>query len=101
MANPILTRNINRLLSAGGIAVISAPERLNGFLVVDHMQHDNGYHTVLVHMPENTVTPYCVATWWPELVTGWTWGHYCHDRRHAHDEFKTVATRNRNRGGRS
>jgi len=79
---------------------MTLPKTLNGHAVELCHDHGNGFATVLVHMPENRVTPYCVATWWPELGQRWTWGHYCSDID-SDDIFNDVAHRNARRGSRA
>lgn len=45
---------------------------LNGYQVKSIIQHAN-CATVVVERDEGD---YVVATWWPELGSGWSWGHY-------------------------
>jgi hypothetical protein len=74
------------------------PARLNGAQVVRAESHGNGYATITVELANNPVTPFVVATWWPELGTSWQWGHYCRNAREAAETFASVAARNTGRG---
>lgn len=55
---------------------MNAPATLNGYPVIHHHSHAN-CATVLVDRGEEERGPrFVVATWWPELKTSWSWGHY-------------------------
>ncbi len=73
------------------------PETLNQYPVVKAEAHTNGWTTVMVHRADDPME-YVVASWWPSLGTQWSWGHYCHDKAEADDEFALVARRNEARG---
>lgn len=50
---------------------MNVPETLNGSPVIRSAVHEDCV-TVMVRGPSD----YVVATWWPELGTSWSWGHY-------------------------
>lgn len=50
---------------------MQAPTKLNGYPVIESAIHANCV-TVMVQKESE----YVVATWWPELKSCWSWGHY-------------------------
>ena len=77
-------------------AIMDTPKTLNGYPVIRVEQHKN-CATVMVDKPGE----YVVATWWPELGSSWSWGHYFPGPADACDEamhdFNRTATRNAGR----
>lgn len=72
------------------------PKKLNGLPVLASCAGGTGYHTVMMERPG--FQPFVVATWWPDLETSWSWGHYCDTREEADGIFAQVATLNARRG---
>jgi hypothetical protein len=72
------------------------PTELNGYPVIRFAEHKNCV-TVMVRREQNPAIPYVVATWWPELKSTWSWGHYCYNSVEADAEFKAAKARNEKR----
>lgn len=72
------------------------PSTLNGYPVIMHSEHLNGYCTVLVDRGEHP-QPYVVATWFEHLGDSRVWGHYHSRYDDALDEYDEVAERNAKR----
>lgn len=99
------------------MTMVRVPETLNGYPVIKSEVHANGYVTIMVSKPEGgrfdtaggaagrKVSEFVVATWWPDLTTGWSWGHYfmVRDgdeelaRQKANSDFFETASRNARR----
>lgn len=73
----------------------TVPDKLNGYDVVEKLQHLNGITTVMV---KRGTEDYIVATWWRGLGKTWSWGHYCGAYFEAVKNFKETAERNSHRG---
>lgn len=81
----------NEVMDAEGI-----PKVLNGYEVIRFVKHDNDYASIMVYRPKNYM-PYVIATWWPELKSGWMWGHYENESTAAYAVFEQVCDRNSKR----
>lgn len=55
---------------------IKLPETLNGFPVIDIAPRQGGDGFVVIVKRPQQNHPFVQATWFPELGTGWQWGHY-------------------------
>ena len=92
--------------------LVTAPATLNGYPVIKSEVHDNGYVTIMVAKPAGLgdgpgqkYSEFVVATWWPDLGTGWSWGHYFSTygktddeaRNKADADFNETAQRNKGR----
>ena len=80
---------------------IRPPEQLNGFDVLAYAPYEGetvrDLHSkpggevkdfvIMVFMPENTVTPFCVAHWAPSSGNNWNIGNYCANYEHALTRF--------------
>ncbi len=74
---------------------MNIPKVLNGYEVIQSAKHTN-CATVMMTGDEKVV----VATWWPELKSTWSWGHYFHGERMVSEavvSFAEVSQRNARR----
>lgn len=72
--------------------MLTAPEKLNGYPVI---QSEVFAQCITVMMlRDDPRQPFVVATWWPELKTTWSWGHYSSSRKQADRDFFDVSRRN-------
>lgn len=74
----------------------AVPTQLNGYQIIEIRYHQN-CATVMVYRPDEERAPYVVATWWPELGTTWSWGHYCTTEAEADETFAEVRAKNARR----
>lgn len=75
-----------------------APNTLNGYPVILATRHPSCV-TVVVDRKSDypTLQRYVVATWWPDLGTTWSWGHYVDTTEEALLTCREVENRNRMR----
>lgn len=59
---------------------MTAPAKLNGHPVIKSTVHTNCVTVMVaktgVWSEPLKIDEFVVATWWPELKSGWSWGHY-------------------------